>query len=62
MASEKILRRPAVQEIVGLSRSALYELIAAGEFPRPLRLGKRAVGWRASEVAAWIETRRSSVG
>jgi len=62
MQHERILRRPAVQDAIGLSRSALYELISRGEFPRPVRLGKRAVGWRASEVAAWIETRQSSVG
>ena len=27
------------------------------DFPKPIRLGKRAVGWRESEVIAWLESR-----
>lgn len=44
----------------GFSRSYLYELIAAGEFPRPVKLGlgKRApIRFVESEVDAWIESK-----
>jgi prophage regulatory protein len=54
---ETILRRPAVEALVGLRKTALYAMIARGEFPPPLRLGRRAVGWRASDVEAWIAAR-----
>lgn len=38
-----------------LSRSKIYELIAAGAFPRPFALaGLRRVVWDAAEVEAWI--------
>jgi prophage regulatory protein len=47
-----ILRLPAVKVITGLSRSTLYVRIAEGEFPRPVSLGGRAVGWPANEVAS----------
>lgn len=53
----KIIKRREVEATTGLSRSSLYRLAAAGEFPRPIRLGPRAVGWRADEIAAWIEQR-----
>lgn len=33
-----ILRRPEVQRRTGLSRSALYDQIARGEWPRPIKL------------------------
>ncbi|RMD91188.1 MAG: AlpA family phage regulatory protein [Alphaproteobacteria bacterium] len=50
---ERLLRRAEVEDLTGLSKSGLYELIAAGRFPRPVRVGIQAVRWRASEIAAW---------
>jgi prophage regulatory protein len=47
-----ILRLPAILTSTGLSRSTIYLRIAQGEFPKPVSLGGRAVGWPASEVAA----------
>lgn len=55
--SERILRRPDVETLVGLSRSTLYAMIAAGSFPKPIKLGKRAVGLRAADLDAWLEAR-----
>lgn len=54
---EKIIRLGAVKARCGLSRSTLYNRIAAGEFPRPVALGARSVGWVESEVSAWIAAR-----
>ncbi len=55
--TERILRRPAVENMTGLSRSTIYVQMAGGQFPRPVRLGKRAVGWRESAIAQWLENR-----
>lgn len=55
--NKKILRRPAVEAMIGLSRSTIYEQIQAGTFPKPIRLGPKAVGWLESEVLGWIEAR-----
>ena len=52
-----ILRRPAVEQLVGLGRSTIYAMIAEGTFPKPVKLGKRAVGWRESDITAWIDNR-----
>lgn len=52
-----LLRRPQVQQRTGLSRTTLYEYIKDGEFPAPVRLGARAVGWLESEVSEWIHAR-----
>ena len=60
--SLKILRRKDVEEIVGLSRSTIYKLMSTGAFPRSIRLGPRDVGWRLSDIEAWIEFRASDVG
>lgn len=51
----KILRLPEVEKIVGLSRSTIYSMIAEGTFPKPVKLGKRAVGWPDHKIFDWIE-------
>jgi prophage regulatory protein len=51
---ERLLRRPAVQDLTGLGRARIYQMMKAGEFPRPVRLSTRAVGWRMSDLQAWI--------
>ena len=52
-----ILRRPQVEQRTGLSRSSLYQHIKDGEFPAPVSIGLRAVGWLESEVSDWITAR-----
>jgi prophage regulatory protein len=52
-----ILRFPAVQAAIGLSRSTIYLWIAEGTFPRPVSLGARAVGWLQSDVEEWLRQR-----
>lgn len=54
---ETLLRLPTVLGRTGLSRALLYRLVAEHRFPSPVKIGARAVAWRASDVAAWIETR-----
>jgi len=49
-----ILRLPAVRSRCGLSRSSIYLKIANGNFPRPISLGARAVGWVAAEIDLWL--------
>lgn len=56
---DKILRRPEVENFTGLSRSTIYEAIAQNRFPKPIRIGKRAVGWRQSTIEAWLAGRPS---
>ena len=55
----RIMRRPEVEASTGLSRSTLYAMMTEGEFPRPIRLGKRAVGWPEIAIADWLESRTS---
>lgn len=52
--NKKILRLPKVQDRTGLSRSAIYQKVSEGSFPRQVSLGARAVGWLESEVDAWL--------
>ena len=48
--AKKVLRLEAVKAKVPYSTSTIYEKMAAGEFPKPIRLGARAVGWIEEEI------------
>ena len=52
-----ILRMDEVKRRVGVGRTTILEMVAAGRFPRPIKLTTRAVGWSSAEVDAWIAER-----
>ena len=54
----RILRRHQVQEQIGLSRSAIYHMMSEGDFPLPIKLGKRAVGWKQQDIIDWLDNRK----
>lgn len=53
----RILRRHEVLALVGVSSATLARWVQSGHFPRPLRLGPNAVGWREADVRVWLEGR-----
>ena len=59
MTTLRILRLKEVTAKTGLSRSTIYALIGRGRFPRQIRLSQRAVGWYATDVDTWLQSRRS---
>lgn len=54
-----ILRLPEVCKITGLSRSSVYRAMndENDDFPRPVRLSTRSVGWKSDAVMAWLDSR-----
>ncbi len=52
-----LLRRSEVERETGLSRPTIYRLMSTGQFPRPRRIGVRAVAWPSSEIEAWKDAR-----
>jgi prophage regulatory protein len=54
---DKIHRLPSALAITGLCRTALYNELAKGKFPEPVSIGSRAVGWKESDLAEWVNTR-----
>ena len=56
----KILRRPEVEDITGLSRSAIYSKMEDGIFPQAIKLSERSVGWLEHEVQDWLKNRVSA--
>ena len=53
----RLLRLPAVLQATGLARSTVYRMMAEHTFPAPVKLAKRAVGWRHDDVREWTNGR-----
>lgn len=54
-----LLKLPDVIALTTLSRSTIYQMMSDKEFPRPIKLGKRAVAWRKTDITAWLESRKN---
>ena len=57
--SLRLIKKPVVLAETGLSHSSLYAAIKRGEFPPPVKIGKRSVAWRESSVIEWINSKIS---
>ena len=57
---EEYYRRPEVEKISKLYPSSIYRLMAEGEFPRPVRIGKKAVAWTGTGLREWQKKRQAS--
>ncbi|WBU52067.1 AlpA family transcriptional regulator [Paracoccus sp. SCSIO 75233] len=58
--AHRIYRRPEVEKITGLSRSTLYRLMAEGNFPKPIKLTGKAVGWTDAAIDDWLDSREQA--
>lgn len=54
---DRLLRLPEVQRLTGLGRSAIYQQMKEGFFPRSVKVGPRAATWSEVAVQAWIRQR-----
>lgn len=59
ITTRRILRRREVEARTGLSRSTIYAQMSEGTFPKPIRLGKRAVGWTDAAIEEWLAGREA---
>ncbi len=53
----RVISLKEVIESTGLARSTIYKYIGEGDFPIPVSLGYRRVGWIDSEVRDWVLAR-----
>ena len=52
----RLLRLPEVMARVGLKRSAIYQRMSEGRFPRSRSLGPKCVVWVDTEIDEWIHS------
>ena len=60
--TDRILRAGAVVKLVGLSRTTIWRMERAGEFPLRRKISQGTVGWLESEVMQWMTEREKVQG
>jgi predicted DNA-binding transcriptional regulator AlpA len=53
-----IIRRKALAQRLGVSDVTLWRM--RDELPKPVQISKGISGWRAGDIAQWLERRASS--
>lgn len=59
-SAPRLIALPEVSTITSLRKTALYQLIKAGEL-RPVKLGRKTV-FAEAEIVAWVNSRLASRG
>lgn len=52
----RLLRLPEVIARVGLRRSAIYQRMSEGRFPKSTSLGAKCAVWLESDIERWIRS------
>lgn len=52
---KRFIRLPEVLERTGFSKAWIYRLISQNRFPKPIKLGERAIAFLENEIDDWIE-------
>ena len=55
--ADRVVREPECKHSSGLSRTTRWRLEQEGKFPKRIQLSPNAVGWRLSEIKAWLRSR-----
>ena len=53
LTPDRLLAKRQVEERTSLDITTIYRKMKAGTFPQPVRVGRRRVAWRESDIAAW---------
>ena len=59
---ERLLRLPQVLDRIPYKRSRFLELVQQGVFPKPVKIGPRAVAWPESVIDALVSRLASREG
>lgn len=57
-----LISQKRVLELVPVSKTQLYRMMNAGQFPSQITVGKGRIAYDLSEVLAWIEQRKQTRG
>lgn len=55
--ADRIIREAERKQITGRSSSSWWRDEKEGKAPRRIRIGEKAVGWRLSELMAWLDSK-----
>jgi prophage regulatory protein len=53
--NKRFIRLPEVMNKTGYGKAWIYKLISEGRFPKPVKIGIRAIAFVESEVDEWMD-------
>ena len=56
----RLVRPAPLCKRLGVSRATLHRWVTSGEFPRPVKIGRRAVAWSEEAISAWLAAREAA--
>ena len=59
---QSLIRLPEVIKRTSLSRSTIYAYVKKGEFPKPIKIGLRAVAWPENAIDDWVTSHLNNQG
>jgi len=57
-ATDRAICMAELKQLIGLSKTTIYEMIKSGEFDPGFLVGKRARRWYLSTPIKWLESRK----
>ena len=57
---QRIIRKPELLNMIGLSDASVWRMEKEGTFPKRLRLGGNSCGWLESEITGWLAERAAA--
>lgn len=58
---KQVVKLPYLIEKYSMSRSSIYRAMAEEDFPLPIKLSSRSVGWWLHQVEEWFANRPSAI-
>ena len=58
----RILRPTELAQMLGVSMPTLWRWNREGKLPPKVTLGENSVGWKSTDIEAWIEQRTETKG
>lgn len=59
---QRVLKLKEVVARTAKAKSTVYDDVAKGIFPKPIKIGSRASGWLESEIEQWLQERINERG
>jgi prophage regulatory protein len=53
---DQLLRMPQIIAVTGFSRATIFRMIKRGDFPPPIRFGKRMDAWRWGTIRSHLRS------
>jgi prophage regulatory protein len=58
---KRIYKLPDITAIYSMSRSSIYRAMEQEDFPKPIKLASRSVGWWREQVEDWFHNRPTGI-